>query len=1444
MAELNTTLGVRSQTFIDLKDAINTGLDKGELRTREDIYNFIMQVGYEPEDYIETNEKYKKIVEEGGNPRDVGLGELVFKSATKSISDTAIALSNKVPITKNLGKLFGDGTKDWWSNYSDPWTPPGAKELTKEIIADIGQGAIGIAAVANIVPRLKSIIPGKADKVDVKKIKKLGEAASKISRLRTFLKRGTYNTAIAAGGLTLAFNPDEATLDILKKSFPKTVEWSGMEPVFDALAVNPEDPKALQYVNQFAQELIAAGVIMTPIAITGLLIRAARNSRKIKAKEDGIDSPIETTKNKGDDTIANQADQEKVIVNEVVDNPDTGFIKRILVSKPISEYLMYVKEYFKSTRNIGDDAYDLWITKSGTPKVIREKIASNIREFRRSIKAEYNSSKFSKLSKDIQEKINNIMVLDKDNPAYQKLFNRNIDAIRPVIKKQLDAENAKRVAEGKKKIPVKNYNTKLKELTEAEALKHTDGYYHFQRNKLLKTLKPRTRKIVQQLRQEVDDHSRYLKNSGVLNPKLSRIFGANDKFYLQRSYEIMENPAVSRNLNKAWHLLLQGKENISKLNQWRYATEINKLETYHRYLQSITGLSKEEIPNIIKRAISKKGAEEMMGYFNMIHKNYGNPNILKHRKIFSKELRDLWGERTNPLTRYSLTMNEIGKLSAQVKFLKDLKTDGLNKGYLWASEPIALPKISKKIKPTDDLKQVEYKLDATDKVHLGRLERGGGLQLPEVFKSPLEGIFANKDFASGLTRGLTDDVILGGGPWAQLWRGVTSFSKMTGEMFKTVYSPITQNVNFFGNWNFAAVLGGFNPIQFSKNLRRITTLPFLRGKEFNKWFDKRIKLGMIDQSVNANQMKAYLKDISEGTGFFGTATKKTIDTLLIPFKLPIKIYQGADSVMRATVFDSLRSAVRRLEPTLKDMPIINNRTLDDVLDHFIAERVRMRMPTWAMVPKGIKGLKDMPLIGAFPSWFVEVLRTTNRTIQGIGRDLSGKSIDDLARHSGFKSADDMLEKTGYNLRTNKKVMGYLRGKGMWSLGAGTGLALGYDALNETSRLTYNISEKANDSFNYLVDFYAATPKVFTNAPEWVHKHDPRTDIVTRHLIYSYRDPARLDVWQALKSPIRRMIRTIKMNEDLTDSQLNREYWRIFTEFAGPIFGYSIVAQTLLDVYHNKPSLFPEGSGERELRELIEQTLGPNKGFSPGFLTELWEMSQSGATEYNLKNFGVQENVFEWDGKGWLNKGVRDPEGVKPGIETPLASKHEPGTLWKAIVRGEFDKIDKNTLLANIGLQTKQVDITKLLKFKISPLWYEKKQIKKDFIRDLIKMKTLGIDEDRLLTYWRDTLEKHYQADRQLANLSSKFKTLGLTDKMIATGSSYIRGTNLQIKEKDITQLLIGRYNNSQLLPTTDTNQNLSRILKEAGIKLDPDAPLINKMTEIWKLYNNKKFEEE
>ena len=1437
MDQLNTTLGARSQTFIDMRDAIDKGMNSGELKNDQDVSNFIIDTGYNPDDYLEANAEYNRLIAKGENPREVGVPELLFKTTTKFVSDTAVALSNKVPITKNIGNFIGDGTKDWWSNYSDPYTPPGAKEITKEIGADLTQGALGIYGVAKGAPIIGKFIPGKG-KIDTKKIKKLKKAIKSVSSLRTTLKKAAIttakNTTIAATGVTLTFNPDEATLDILKKSFPETIEWAKLDPIVDALAVDPEDPLALQYLNQFGQELFTAGVVATPILGVALLTKAIRNSKLFKAKTDGVDSPITVSKNKGEDTLANNADQEKVLVNEIVevDNVDgaPSLLKKITLMKPIS----YFKENFLANRNIGDDAYDLWITKRGTPKVIRQQTVLDLKDFNKAIKKDYGVSKFNKLKKNIQDKINNALVLDKDHPAYISLLNKNLDIIKPIIKKQLDAENAQRIAQGKNKIPVKNYNKKLKDMTKAEASKQTDNFYRLQRNKLLKTLKPDTRKMVIRLRNNVDEHSNYLINSGVLDSKMSAIFSSNNRFYLQRSYNIFDDPSVSRNLNKAFNELTnEGKGNLNFLiKNPKYQTEIDKIQKFHSYLKNTLGLNEDTINNIIKKNISKKGAQETFEFFEFANKNFGNPNVLKHRKIFSKELRDMWGEKKNPLTRYSQTMDSLGQISAQVKFLKDLRADGLNKGYLHLSSKI---KPSKKVKDVDDLSTIEYKLDATDKVHLGRLDREGGLQLPAAFKSPLEGIFADADWASGLRRGLSNEELVGGTMPFKIYRSISSSLKGAAEVAKTILSPVTQGVNFVGNFNFATLLGGANPIEFFKSFGRSASPNFLKGQKWNDWFNKRSKLGMIDEGINARQMQAYMNDISEA--FKGTKyTSKVVNALLYPIRLPTKIYQGADSIMRATVFDSLRSSVRRgVEPTLKDMPIINKRTLEDVLDHFIAERVRMRMPTWSMVPKGIRGLKDIPLIGSFPSWFAEVLRTTNRSLRGIGNDLSGRSVNDLARHAGFQSADDMLKKTGYNLRKNKKVMRYLRGKGMWSLGAGTGLAVGYDALTDTSRLTYNISEKQSDTLNELVDYYQATSKVFTNNPERVKKYDKRKGVWTNHLIYSYKEPSRVDVWQNIKNPIRRMIRTIKNNEELTDTQINNQIIEASYEFISPIVGPSIAAKAFYDVATNNVANLPEGSGEKELAMWVDSIIGPNAGFTPGFLSELQRLSKANITEETMKDFSTTENVWEWDGQSWINKGGRTPEGINPKTGMPLASKYEAGKFWENILDGKFNKITKDNVLANFGLKTKQVDINQLVKFKIGPMVYQKGLVKAGFYKDLIKMKAVGVNQEKLLTLYRDTLEKHYQADKTLSKLVSKFRILGLSDSEIAVAVSSMPGKDLTFKKSQIEKLLMNKYDNRQLLP----DERMFKLLKEAGV--ESDSPIIAGMNNIWKEYINKPF---
>ena len=77
------------------------------------------------------------------------------------------------------------------------------------------------------------------------------------------------------------------------------------------------------------------------------------------------------------------------------------------MSKPIS----YFKENFLANRNIGDDAYDLWITKKGTPKVVRQQTVLDLKDFNKAIKKDYGASKFNKLKKNMQDKINNVLLL-------------------------------------------------------------------------------------------------------------------------------------------------------------------------------------------------------------------------------------------------------------------------------------------------------------------------------------------------------------------------------------------------------------------------------------------------------------------------------------------------------------------------------------------------------------------------------------------------------------------------------------------------------------------------------------------------------------------------------------------------------------------------------------------------------------------------------------------------------------------------------------------------------------------------------------------------------------------------------------------------------------------------------------------------------------------------
>jgi hypothetical protein len=235
------------------------------------------------------------------------------------------------------------------------------------------------------------------------------------------------------------------------------------------------------------------------------------------------------------------------------------------------------------------------------------------------------------------------------------------------------------------------------------------------------------------------------------------------------------------------------------------------------------------------------------------------------------------------------------------------------------------------------------------------------------------------------------------------------------------------------------------------------------------------------------------------------------------------------------------------------------------------------------------------------------------------------------------------------------------------------------------------------------------------------------------------------------------------------------------------------------------------------------------------------LAEANITEETMKNFSTVENVWEWNGQSWINRGGRDPEGIRVTTGMPQASKYEAGKLWENILNGEFYKITKDNVLANFGLKTKQVDINQLVKFKVGPMWYQKSLIKRDFIKDVITMRAEGLNEDKLIQRYRDTLEKHYQADRTLSNIISKFKVLGLSDEEIAVAVSDVVGKDLKFKKSQIEKLLMGKYDNKQLLPTTPENKRMITVLKEAGVTLDNNEYVIKEMNKVWNEYTNKPF---
>ena len=235
--------------------------------------------------------------------------------------------------------------------------------------------------------------------------------------------------------------------------------------------------------------------------------------------------------------------------------------------------------------------------------------------------------------------------------------------------------------------------------------------------------------------------------------------------------------------------------------------------------------------------------------------------------------------------------------------------------------------------------------------------------------------------------------------------------KAGGQISKTIFSPMTQvrNVSTASFFPLASgLIGGRASV--SQAFRDIFEDIFQSGKfdpkMFDEWMDSSVTRGIIDQSIQVNEMKRLaergVKGLLNIEDFMKNPTvKKFID-----------VYQGGDNIWKVYSDRFYQSALKQAFGDPKAVPTKvlaqvrdwyktvakedfieissisgKQKTAQEALEEVSAYLVTNTIPTYSKVPKIIQTIRDLPL-GNFIAFPAEILRTGGNLITLGARELT------------------------------------------------------------------------------------------------------------------------------------------------------------------------------------------------------------------------------------------------------------------------------------------------------------------------------------------------------------------------------------------------------------------------------------------------------------------------
>jgi len=666
-----------------------------------------------------------------------------------------------------------------------------------------------------------------------------------------------------------------------------------------------------------------------------------------------------------------------------------------------------------------------------------------------------------------------------------------------------------------------------------------------------------------------------------ISKELKETISKNVGSWLHRSYEVMESPTLAKKRAKQFEQYTKSLTTGSK----KYLSKIDYLNEFDAGIKYFSDVLRQQkkYANADEFVIMRDSAAQIQKMFNDIANPSGaadyfgrmdnffgaNRNIFKRRGDIDEPLRDLLGEIKSP------SVNILKSVSQVASFIEDTR---------FSNEAYAM------LKGRTALKNVDPKQGTRIKGHIfskAFIDEKTGISYTTQLKGKqygaLNGKYMTEEMATmfGQRQG-----ILGGLDRAGWYKNFLAY-KGYAQASKTVFNHITHLRNTIGGMIFT-LANGNNPLG-KEGKKALDSIYQRRFKDVGKeeslnYYNKLIALDVVNSGVKYGEVENLLKDAAESgvqkftsnfvdnLGNKGWVARKTkqigqnIQDAYIAeddfFKI-ISFEQELDNLMKAAKGSKFK--VGRRSVSFNEYIKTNPRYLED-LEREAARIVRDTIPTYSLVPTGIKQLRKLPF-GNFFSFPAEMVRTSINIAKQGGKEIA----------SGNKTT---------------VLRGFRRLAGLGLVGGA-----GSESLSGLTKMWHGVSDEEEEAIRHLNAYdYAKNSK-------FIFYRDKNGDLYKND--FSFIDP-----YDVIKRPIQTAIYKIvdgKYTEEDMDKMLFDAGIEGLQEFAKPFVSEALLTASILNLVRGKTSEgYPiEGWEDANVGEKLSLGLYEiYKPFVPGGLREI------------------------------------------------------------------------------------------------------------------------------------------------------------------------------------------------------------------------------------------------